>query len=205
MNRLCLTKKPLGPCPPDGYRYVFPEDGYTAHAWCYTDWINEAVNHLRANNREVPDDLAAQMEEQLCQGLEPGWCSYDSDERPRPNLSLGWNDVVGALETFGNWIKNGCRFVDKTEADRRALICSRCYLNTMVSGCAGCKKIVAEVIGNRTSKYDFALKACGVCKCVLRAKIWFPIKTLDTETEKLQQMYPAHCWLKKNGENFIDA
>ena len=205
MSRLCLTKKPFGPCPPDGYRFVFPEDGWTAHAWCYTDWIQEAVNHLRANGKEVPLDLAEQMEEQLCQGLEPGWCMFDDPNRPRPNLSLGWSDVVGALETFGKWIKGGMQFVSDDEADRRALICSRCFMNTQISGCSGCQKMIKEVMGKCSTRYDYALKACGVCKCVLRAKVHFPIKSLDTQDEKLQQMYPSHCWLKKDGENFRDA
>lgn len=203
MSRLCLTKKPFGPCPPDGYRYTFPEDGYFVHAWTYTDWVNEAVAHLKTNNRTVPDDLAEQMEEQLCTSLETGWCNYDDPNRPRPNLVLGWSDVVGALETFGKFIASGATFVDQAEADRRALICSRCFMNTMISGCSGCQKMIKEVMQSRATKYDYALKACGVCKCVLRAKVHFPIKTLDTGNEKLQQMYPQHCWLKKDGENFI--
>src|SRR6516162_2907148 len=59
-----------GSCPPNGYRYVFPEDGFTAHAWTYVDWINEALNHAHANNLPNPDP--SKMEEQFCMTLPPG-------------------------------------------------------------------------------------------------------------------------------------
>lgn len=200
--KLSLIKKPFGPCPPDGFRYVFPEDGWTAHAWCYTDWIDVAVAHLRANGKDAPPDLAERMEDQLCQTLDPGWCAYDDPNRPRPVASLGWDDVKGALATFGRWLKDGCEVVTQEEAERRAQICSRCYLNVHITGCSVCQRMVSEVVGDKKTSVDGVLKACGACKCVLRAKVWFPIKTLDTETEKLQSIYPEHCWQRKDGPNF---
>jgi len=202
MNRLCLTKKPFGPCPPDGYRYVFPEDGYVVHAWTYTDWVNEAGLHLRANGKEIPFDLGEQMEEQMCQTLPPGWCSYDDPNRARPNVSLSWGDFIPALSTFKRWLDSGKETVSQEEADRRALICSRCYLNVNITGCSGCQRLIADVVVAKKSKFDESIRGCAVCKCVLRAKVHFPIKTLDSENEKLQSMYPNHCWLKKDGPNY---
>ena len=202
MPRLCLINPLRGPVPPDGYRYVDPQDGFVSHAWDYRTWVETARRHMEVNNREVPLSLEADMQEQLCRILPPGWCNYDDPARPRPGIALEWTDLAKGLVTFGKWIADGCQFVSQAEADRRALVCSRCYLNMNVSGCAGCQKAVTAVVAGRTTKYDESLRACGACKCMLRAKVHFPLKTLDTQTESLQSMYPEHCWLKKGGFNY---
>ena len=193
-----------GPCPPDGFRYVFPETGKEIHAWTYVDWVQLAKNHLQANNLPVPQDLGEIMQEQLCKTLPPGWCNYDDPNRVRPSTSLSWGDIATGIATFTRWIGGGCKYVTQDEADRRALVCSRCYLNVNIEGCSGCQKIVQEITGQRKTKYDFALKACGVCHCLLRAKVHFPQAILDKESEKVQEQYSEvpHCWLNKRSENY---
>lgn len=191
-----------GACPPDGYRYVDPEDGFLCHAWTYVDWVNTEVAHLRGNNREVPANLGEVMQHQLCQSLPPGWCMYDDPNRPRPSTSITYDNVLSGLKTFARWIAGGCNYVAQEEADRRSEICSRCYLNVNVQGCAGCQKSVQEVIGERKSKRDASLQSCAVCKCFLKAKVHFPINTLDTNSETVQAMYPGFCWLNKESENY---
>ncbi len=200
MSLLSLTDRSV--CPPDGFRYVFPETGFTAHAWTHDAWVEVATHHQQANNLPHRASLIVEMEDQLCRTLPPGWCNYDDPNRRRVSISLGWNDVLGGLKTFSTWILQGCAYVTQKEADRRALVCSRCYLNVNVQGCAGCQQAVVEVTGNRKSKYDFALKSCAVCKCFLRAKIHFPLSTLDNESIGAQELYPDFCWLKKGGQNY---
>jgi hypothetical protein len=195
----------MGCLSPDGYRYVFPEDGYLVHAWTYVDWVNLATAHLQANNREVPGDLGALMQNQLCLTLPPGWCLYDDPNRPRPSTSLSWNDVTAGMKTFTRWIAGGCHYVAQKEADRRSEICSRCYLNVNVQGCSGCAQAVKEVVGDKHAKFDVALQSCAVCKCFLKAKVHFPIETLDTQSEKVQSMYPGFCWLNKESENYLGS
>ena len=190
-------------CPPDGFTYRFPEDGFVAHGWTHTDWVNAARAHLQANQMPEPLDLVQQMETQLCTTLEPGWCNYDDPNRPRVNTSLGWGDIQNGIGTFTRWISGGAGFVGQAEADRRALVCSKCYLNVNVSGCAGCHKAVEQLVRNKKSKYDFALRACAVCKCLLRAKVHFPIDILSKGRENLQEVYPSFCWLKKDGPNYF--
>lgn len=199
--RLALVNQ-WGACPPDGYRYVDPKDGFVAHAWTYVDWVDVEVAHLRANNRNVPPDLGAQMQEQLCRTLPPGWCLYDDPNRARPSTVLSWNDVATGIKTFSRWIAQGCQYVLQSEADRRAAVCSRCYLNVNVTGCASCQKLVQEIVRDKHSKFDDVLRTCAVCKCFLRAKIHFPMSSLDTESAKVQQMYPDFCWLNKESENY---
>ena len=200
-NRLSLINPWRGPCPPDGFRWKDPLDGWESHAWDYGTWVEQAVRHYHVNKREVPPDLGEQMQEQLCLRLPPGWCNYDNPNRERAAVSLEWNDVLAALQVFKEWIKAGCSFVTQSEAERRALICSRCYMNTFIGGCSACQKMVAEVTGKRATKYDFALNSCGVCKCVLKAKVHFPQNILDKEALGKQEVYPEHCWLKRGGPN----
>jgi hypothetical protein len=57
--------------------------------------------------------------------------------------------------------------------------------------------------GDLKSKNDDMLRTCAVCKCFLRAKVHFPIDTLDTESQKVQGMYPDFCWLNKESENYV--
>jgi hypothetical protein len=46
------------------------------------------------------------------------------------------------------------------------------------------------------------LKTCAVCKCFIRAKVHFPMDTLDTQSDKVQGMYPDFCWLNKESPNY---
>lgn len=191
-----------GACPPDGYRYVFPDDGYLVHAWTYVDWVEFARQHLQTNGKAIPPELEADMQHQLCLSLPPGFCMYDDPNRPRPSTTLTWADVQGGVKTFAKWIAGGMKYVEQKEAERRALICSRCYLNVHVQGCTACKAAVKEITRFQRTKSDASLRACAVCKCLLQAKVHFPISTLDTSDEKVQSMYPEFCWLKKTGENY---
>ena len=194
-----------GATPPDGYRYVDPVDGFVAHAWTYVDWVDVQAAHLRANEREIPPNLGDLMQDQICKTLPPGWCLFDDPERKRPSTSISFNDVTAGLKTFARWIAGGYKYVAQSEADRRAVICSRCYYNVQVQGCAGCSAAVQEVVRDKKTKHDLALRSCAVCKCFLKAKVHFPIETLDTQSDKVQSLYPDFCWLNKSSENYHDS
>ena len=189
--------------PPEPFfRYRFPSDGYESVATTHDAWLIDAGMHAQANGLEGPS--AEEMEAQLCQTLPPGWCEFDDPNRVRPSVNLGWQDVLSATQVFSGWIASGRPVVSQEEADRRALICTRCHLNVQVSGCAGCQKLVLEVVGKRYSKYDFALRSCGVCHCMLRAKVHFEISMLEKDMVRHQDVYSqvGHCWMNKQSENY---
>lgn len=142
------------------------------------------------------------MQNQLCRTLPPGWCLYDDPNRMRPSTTIYFSDVTAGLKTFARWITSGMNYVPQAEADRRASVCAKCYLNVDVQGCSGCAKAVKEVIGDKKTKFDNALRSCAVCKCFLKAKVHFPMETLDTAPGKVQEMYPDFCWLNKTSENY---
>lgn len=201
MNRLSLINALRGPVPPDGYKYVDPVSGFRAHSFDYTDWVDQERKHLTANGREVPLDLEIQMQEQLCMTLPPGWCNYDPPNAVTVH-DLDWPDVMAAAARFSGWLLKGMPTVDQNEADRRAMICTRCYLNVHVGGCSVCQAAVAKLSEGLTSKHDAYLKSCAACKCNLKAKVHFPISSLDKENPGVQKLYPDHCWLNKSGVNY---
>ena len=200
MPRLSLSDALRGPVPPDGYRYKDPESGFVCHSFDYSDWVQQEKKHLEGNGRKVPFDLELIMQEQLCMTLPPGWCSYDP-----PNsvvlATLEGKDIMHAASTFGSWVLNGMPLVEQEEADRRALVCSRCYLNVSISGCGVCQAVVDKLAGSLTSKHDRFIRKCAACKCNLRAKVHFPLEVLDKENPGVQELYPEHCWLKRGGLN----
>jgi hypothetical protein len=116
---------------------------------------------------------------------------------------MSWGDMQSGLSVFASWVVAGCKYVSQEEADRRGSVCSRCYLNSGIQGCAACHKAVETVVKGVKSKYDFALKACGICKCLLRAKIHFRMEDLGKNKEH-QDLYlqVPHCWLNPQSENY---
>lgn len=193
--------------PPGYYRYVPPETGVEITAWDADAWVRKAREHLQANNIPVPIDLQAQMEDQLCQVLPPGWCQFDDPSRPRVDTRLSWGDVEAASSTFGGWVSEGRPLVEQTEAERRAKICANCYLNTRATGCGmSCRALLRTLFGLLTSRktsVDDRLQSCAACKCLLRLKVHFPLTLIEQHDKRdLQMLLPNWCWLKQDGDNY---
>lgn len=189
--------------PPDLYRYVDPDTGHMTVSHNVVQWVDDATLHRLANGLPVPADLQQQMEDQLCGTIPPEWCLQVDPNRPFVSTRFGWQDVQDGLNTFLSWISGGTKLVTQEEADRRAKICSACYLNVHVEGCATCHKLAAALTWNRATAYDNNLKACAVCHCLLKAACHFPINDLESgDSEEHQKQYPSFCWRKRNGENY---
>lgn len=190
-------------CPPDGFRYVFPSTGYVVHDWTYDAWLEKGRAHVAANKLPHQESLEQDMNDQLCKTLPPGWCNFDDPARPRVSTSLTWDDVQRGVEVFTGWIKSGMETVSQKEAERRADICSRCYLNVNVQGCSACHQAVKVLALRYKTKHDASLKTCAACRCFLRAKVHFPLSILDKNNPGAQALYPEFCWLKHDGPNYL--
>ena len=183
--------------PPEGFRWTCPDCGWMIQNIDKAEWLYRAQQHVSSNHGEVPFDLLSKMEDQLCQTLPPGWCLYDDEKRPRPSFALSWDDLKSGLTTFARWATAGFPVVDQAEAERRARICVNCYLNTHVQGCANCHRMVEEILPTHHTPLDPSLRACSVCKCMLKKKIWFDLGVLkDSSSEDHRKMYPSFCWMK---------
>lgn len=193
--------------PPDGYRYVQAETRTTIRA---PDYFNLFVNvkaHRKANNLPLGNFWESEVENQLCESLPPGFCKQDQHPAQHRNVfsRVSWEQVLSGTTTIANWVGTGLKHVSQELANSRADICSRCYYNVQVGGlCGACthlQNLAATFTQGKTTPSDYFLKACSVCKCSLRVKIWVPIESVAAGTHDLTP-YPSHCWIPKEIEEF---
>lgn len=193
--------------PPNSYRYTVPETGHQITAWSVESWLSKTKQHLEANNLPIPIDLLAIMEAQLCEILPVGWCEHDDPNRPRVDTNITWGDVETGSKTLFEWFKQGLPIVDQDEAERRAKICTSCYLNVRAVGCGqSCRELIRAMFGffvGRKTSVDDQLNSCAACKCLLKNKVFAPLTVIEKyDSDSLQMLLPSFCWLKRGGGNY---
>lgn len=176
----------------------------TGHMVGYTDFIFACKKHCMANNLPIGSQFEQQIQDQLCQNLGSEWCNINGAKIPPPG---GWlfdiQSVINGTRTLSHWLlKAKGKKVEPAEAERRAAICSTCYMNADPTGCSNCslnslKEIANLVVGGATTAYDSRLKSCRACGCSLKAKIHLPLDILrDNLNETQMSSLPEFCWLK---------
>jgi hypothetical protein len=191
---------------PNDYSFTVPETGYrVGPSYTLVDLFKDVERHYTANNIPLPPDWKEKVEDMLCKSIPPDFCFYQGAGGPRSDmtgeailkglasLSFLMSEVVGGKDIF----------VEQQEANKRAEICSRCYLNMPSNFCGGCAigqaitNAVAKVKGGRSTPHDNALKNCGVCGCKNEAIVHINknilLKGEKTETTNSR---PDWCWLK---------
>lgn len=190
-------------CPPDPvyFRYVHSEDGFSSTAQTYQAWQQTIADHCQRNGlAPVSMEVA---EDQLCNTLPAGWCEGCQENRPHVDLRFNFRDVFDWLAAHVRLIKTG--LVSQDEAERRAKICSGCYLNINSQGCTGCADIATlftSELAKRSTKSDAFLRNCGACRCYLKSLVHFPNDALSHD-DSLQSVLPDFCWQKIGGENYV--
>jgi hypothetical protein len=194
--------------PKGGWKYAVLDTNTVIQAGSIPELKRRVVQHMGANNLEIPKDILETIEDCACQNLETHrdhWCAKrgpadlsSSRERPRWRAS----EILRFLKTVWEWGKmSGFQFVPMEEAERRAEICSRCPANTAVSGCLGCTgvaRLTNQIRGDRKTKFDTKLHACNVCGCELKVKVLVPLEVIDNRGLE----YPKECWQNDpKGEN----
>jgi hypothetical protein len=190
--------------PPDGYRAFQPETRTWIRAPDYNNLFFLVREHRKANNIPLGPFWEAQVEDQLCQMLPPGFCKQEDPIGRRSNIftRIGWDDVVSGTKTIAAWATTGFKQVDQALADSRADVCSRCPFNVQIGGlCAACQhlqNLTAQFTKGRKTAHDAFLKACAVCRCALQVKCWTPIEAIKagTSSEQLNK-FPQWCWIPK--------
>lgn len=197
--------------PPDFWRFTDPDTGFVSKAVDHYNWMLQINAHRKGNG--LPKITEAVAEDQLCQQMPPGWCHHSDDEqssRSWVNTRLRWSDIVEGTKAYLSFIASGFESVEQPEADRRARICSSCFLNVQVQGCGSCVKLASLVTGTVAGKktpYDDNLvnKACAACGCPSRSIVHFPMNLLDqADTAEKQEKYASFCWRKHGSENRIE-
>lgn len=198
--------------PPDGWRYVHPETGYTSRAMDPWTWMEDIKKHRDGNN--LPPVAYEDAANQMCLSMPPGVCEhYGSEVNGHKAVStrLTWSDIATGIKAYVALVFTGEKPVEREEADRRANICSSCYLRVDVQGCGSCIRMADALLGQewaaRKTSYDnyIAKKACAACRCPLQSVVHFPMALLDkADSPDKQECYPTFCWRKQGGENRIE-
>lgn len=197
--------------PPDFYRYTHAETGHVSEAIDWHTWQEKIRSHRAGNN--LPPITPEQAEEQLCQILPPGWCKHPDKERKTHrwiNTRLRFRDIADGTKAYVSLILSGFQTVSQSEADRRAAICSGCFLRVLPDGCAACVKLSRLITGDiarKTTAYDQHItnRACAACGCHLASVVHFPMSALEkpqVDSPEKQERYPDFCWRKRDGVNY---
>ena len=195
----------LNVVPPGGWRYVQPETSSKLQAPNYQDLRSKVREHRLSNSLAV-EGIDDQIHAYMCAQQDPGSrvCTPTPPTKSAqtPKASLTVSDALAFLSTVGAFFKSGGKLVEQEQADTRASVCVSCPLNTKVAGCRPCVGLarkVFDLLGARKTPHDSNLQQCGVCGCVLAAKVWLPIETVHAVTPDTSQ-FPDHCWIVQESE-----
>lgn len=195
-----LTLKESNVTPPDNFRFQCPIDGHQITAMGKDDWFAKIAKHYKDNGYELPENWRAIAEDQMCRTLSGEWCEGGKPASFINTTRFTINDFLRGTQVLGSFVLSGADVVSQSEAERRALICSRCFANVNVPGCTSCVKmldVIMEAKGARKTPYDYLLKACGVCACSNEAQVWIPVEHLRKGvTDWMLQQYDEipECW-----------
>jgi hypothetical protein len=186
--------------PPDGYRFTHPETGHKTESTDERAWL-KSIRKYREDNGFVPID-EADIYDQFCKLLPPGWCVYENGNRPTwfVDTRLGVREILNGTKVMASLLVAGMPLVSKEKAAERALICSRCYYNVPISGCAPClglSSLIERIGGDIKTPSDASLKSCAICICSNKAQTRLPIEILakGVDAEMLTKFKSVpFCW-----------
>jgi len=104
--------------------------------------------------------------------------------------------LKGGIDLLVNMLYSS--YVPQGEADRRAQVCLGCTHNTFPDKTGFIKwsdTIAVKSVGSRKSAHHDKLGNCGVCSCVLRAKVWKggTVSLSPNELKTIKETKPD-CW-----------
>lgn len=108
-----------------------------------------------------------------------------------------------------DWLASGGNPVPQELAEKRAAVCAACPKNespewysqaggqVIEAGVKAWQALKGKTVTFETSQGD-KLKSCGVCKCLLRVKVFVPLEHIvqHTKPEVLAE-FPPECWIAK--------
>jgi hypothetical protein len=193
--------------PPDSFRYFQSETRTTVRAPDYDNLFVEVAKHRKVNNIPLNALWEAEVENQLCEQLPPGFCKQEDPLKDRRNTftRIGWDDVLHGTQAVASWVLSGGQHVDQALANSRAAVCAGCYYNVQIGGlCGGCtalQNLVARTTSGRHTSSDPFLKACAVCKCANAVQVHMRIEDLEKGVpDPMLGQFPNFCWKRQEIE-----
>lgn len=181
--------------PAGGWRYTQKETGWSTKQITFFMLVRAVAQHRANMKLPTPGDLAAEIENAICQSLSPESQIEMCDDGESYTKSVHWGLVDRFLKTMTAFVVGKVPLVPQEEAERRAAICVKCPLNVGLHGCAMCRmtlNALRESVAKRTTTQDSVLQACGVCGCDNRTQVHFPLESLHAGSGDLK--YPEWCW-----------
>lgn len=202
---------PSNEVPPGHFHFTCPETGYAIETLSKEELFHKIENHYRENDIPLKEGWQDEVEDRICQGLPPGWCSFVEEKdqlkmgSPHSLCQITKKDLINGIFSLTNlllkFIGRKEIYVSEEEAEKRAEICAKCNFNVSVNACMGCHGMqtlltqVAKVKGSRKTKWDHILKNCCKCKCRNEAIVHIRKDILLTgQSEKDVLEYPVWCW-----------
>lgn len=189
--------------PPKGYDFKDPDTGHRTNRRNYDQWVGDIQEHRVGMN--LPKIDPTEAENQNCHKLSNAaakvFCTGDG-LNATDAVTLHASDIARGTRTILNFKLAGSPLVSQEEADRRAAICSTCYLNVpfrmpCAGMCGELLEVVEKVVGGVRTQNHNDLNACAACKCSLVAKVHVPLEIIKkTESDDINALYPDFCWCK---------
>lgn len=194
--------------PPGGFKYFQAETKFWIKGHSFHDLINAIRQHRMSNNIPIGLRFLEEVEDQICQTLPPGWADReDPVHRARAGFAVDFMNVLRGTGVLVEWYVTGKKKIEQSEADRRANICSSCMYNQPIQGCNSCndgvlRGLVDKIVGGSTTQHDNHLRACQLCACSLKAKVWLELSLIQKHSSpELMEALPTWCWIKPLDDN----
>jgi hypothetical protein len=188
------------PVPP-GFAYTQMETSTRIQA---EDSLGQLIDLVIAHRKYkglTPTDeesVSKDVQRQICSQMPPGWCRGEPGEDYKPFNDLSRTLTLDKITSFSRavfaWVTSGDGYVDEEEATRRAKICLACPFNKEVSmcNCSPLWEFLQKVIPPRRRIAN--LHACGICGCMLQAKVLAPENVVRESNKGRDLSYPVYCW-----------
>lgn len=182
--------------PPGGWRYVQPETAAQFAADDFDTLVADVRRHREYKGLPV-ENVSKDIQDQICLSLGPSHCRPYPGEEYKPIEDMTSRLTIGMVTSISKALAlhviNGCEFVPKEEADRRAKICAGCPFNKPATLCS-CSKAYSVIEALIPSdRKNSSVSVCMVCGCSLQAKINLPMEIIQKVLPP-GIVLPDWCW-----------
>lgn len=186
--------------PPGGWRYVQPETGVRFSADTFEALVEQVRPH-REYKRIPTDDLALEVQRQLCTGLTEAECKPEPGEDYRPVRDLTARLSTGLALSLTRTITAALSevaagkspLVSRDEARKRAAVCRGCPFNKPASLCACSAVYRAIESAIPAERREDGVSVCMACGCSLQAKVNLPLDVIRAGNAP-DAVFPSWCW-----------
>jgi hypothetical protein len=182
--------------PPGGWRYVEPSTAARFTSDTFEDLLEQVRVHRKYKG--IPfDDLAVDIETQMCSGLTEEWCRPAPGESYHPvkdlTAELTSAMAVSLTKSVAAFLAGGAAFVPKEEAESRAAICRGCPFNkpSKLCACSAVYTVLETFIPK--DRRETGVSVCMACGCSLQAKVNLPAAAVAASLAP-DLVLPSWCW-----------